>query len=570
MSAILYAAKSTVDKKGSIGTQLEDGRAIAEANGWPILAERHDEDASAYSSNRGGGLAEAMALCEANPGSKLIVQHSDRLARGDGQDAKHLGDYVAWAAKHRVTLVSAQDPWAFADYGNPHIARLMGDIAGMRNNEDSKRKSEAVKDGMARRAARRQPNGGPAGFGYRWEAFIDDGEPCKRRVIDDAQAPIVRRIFGEFVAGRSQNQITRDLNMERVPTATGSGKWYQATVRNILRCPLYVGRFTFHGEIIDTDELKPIVDLETWSKAQAMLAPSTGKRGQLPAGSHLFTKGLLQCSCGAPMCPVTKPTRTGGTYEVYSCLARRTHGVDHCPQEPVKRADVDAATFDYFRRVALDVAATREAIAKGQTVKLAEIDALRAQASRDLAKAEVRLSKVRRDYMDGDLDAADWREFRDELTAEIDAAKAQIAQLDARREALATEADEYATEEELIAELTKIRDLIAGDAKDGASKGADALRAALRRLFVRFDLIPFDEAIALAHGDESDQRVAVGRGYWLMPRVRPEAMASRFVNRPERVALDGLERDADKITYGRVGRVGEDGLSDFEVSGLGR
>ena len=57
--AVLYAAKSTEDKRGSIPTQLEDCREIAEREGWNIADEFQDEAASAYSGNRGPGLAAA-------------------------------------------------------------------------------------------------------------------------------------------------------------------------------------------------------------------------------------------------------------------------------------------------------------------------------------------------------------------------------------------------------------------------------------------------------------------------------------------------------------------------------
>src|SRR5580704_17879507 len=87
--AVLYAAKSTVDKKGSNATQLADGRALAESEGLEVVAEYADEDASAYHGNRGPKLAAALDHAERIGGS-LIVQHSDRLARGDGVQARHL------------------------------------------------------------------------------------------------------------------------------------------------------------------------------------------------------------------------------------------------------------------------------------------------------------------------------------------------------------------------------------------------------------------------------------------------------------------------------------------------
>src|SRR5436190_367547 len=112
--AVLYAAKSTEDKHGSILTQLEDCRALAEREGCEVVADYKDEAASAYSGSRGPRLAAALAKCEAlraegHDDLVLIVQHSDRLARGDGKAAMHLVEYALWALKEDVRIRSVQD-----------------------------------------------------------------------------------------------------------------------------------------------------------------------------------------------------------------------------------------------------------------------------------------------------------------------------------------------------------------------------------------------------------------------------------------------------------------------------
>jgi hypothetical protein len=53
-----------------------------------------------------------------------------------------------------------------------------------------------------------------------------------------AEALIVRRIFAEYVAGRAQNAIARDLEREDVPTLTPTGSWYATTVAGMLKNPL--------------------------------------------------------------------------------------------------------------------------------------------------------------------------------------------------------------------------------------------------------------------------------------------------------------------------------------------
>ena len=45
--AVVYAAKSTEDKRGSIATQLRDCRDLAECEGWEVVGEFRDEGFSA-------------------------------------------------------------------------------------------------------------------------------------------------------------------------------------------------------------------------------------------------------------------------------------------------------------------------------------------------------------------------------------------------------------------------------------------------------------------------------------------------------------------------------------------
>src|SRR4051794_12268571 len=112
--AVLYAAKSTEDKRGSIDTQVADCRAMAEREGWEVAEAYRDEAASAWSGDRGPGLAAAMEHAKREAPSILVVQHSDRLARGDARQARHLVEIVTWAVKADVTIRSVQDD-LFAD-----------------------------------------------------------------------------------------------------------------------------------------------------------------------------------------------------------------------------------------------------------------------------------------------------------------------------------------------------------------------------------------------------------------------------------------------------------------------
>lgn len=60
-------------------------------------------------------------------------------------------------------------------------------------------------------------------------------------VIVPEEADIVRRIFMDFLAGKSTRKIATDLNKDNIPTATGRGKWHDSTIRSMLRNEKYMG-----------------------------------------------------------------------------------------------------------------------------------------------------------------------------------------------------------------------------------------------------------------------------------------------------------------------------------------
>ena len=207
--AILYAAKSTEDVRGSIPGQLEDGRKYAKATGLEVVAEYSEQEVSAFKGNRGSELAAALEHVE-RIGGTLIAQHSDRLARGDGMQARHLVEIALWARKSGVTIHCIQDPSTFESL-------VLAAIMGERNMEDSRRKSAAVAAGIARRRASGRAVGGRS-YGYTSQRDEND-----ERVLmpDPEQAAVVQRIYDEYLGGAPMFTIARGLNVDGVPTLRG-------------------------------------------------------------------------------------------------------------------------------------------------------------------------------------------------------------------------------------------------------------------------------------------------------------------------------------------------------------
>jgi Recombinase/Recombinase zinc beta ribbon domain len=301
-------------------------------------------------------------------------------------------------------------------------------------------------------------------------------------VADKAQARIVRRIYKEFLAGRSMVAIARGLHSDGVATQTGK-VWRQAQVSGILRQPVHAGFLRSEDGGVIEGQQDAIIDQATWRKAQDVLASNSTKRGRPAVGNHLFKGGMLRCKCGDPMVPRTK---RNPRQEYYCCNGHITQGNDYCTQGCVKRSVVDEAVYSYFESAAVSVEATRDELQTALDERLAEIRSLRDHATLEAQKARERMDRVRRDYQDGKLDAEDWAEQRLQLQGEQDAAGAQVERLQEseREEARATELLD--PESETLKRLATLRKAIAGEVQ--AAQDIAAVRAALAHLFSRFVL----------------------------------------------------------------------------------
>jgi site-specific DNA recombinase len=101
---------------------------------------------------------------------------------------------------------------------------------------ERRRARQRTYDALRRRAEASAVTGGRV-FGYRNER---NGDGYVHRVIDEAEAETVRRIFTLYAEGAGLTRIAKTLNAEHVRSPRGDG-WAPTAIREMLRRSLYAG-----------------------------------------------------------------------------------------------------------------------------------------------------------------------------------------------------------------------------------------------------------------------------------------------------------------------------------------
>lgn len=508
---VIFARKSTADPRGSIPRQVADCReAIEHATGRSVVDVFPAEARSAY---RGevpelqDAKRRAAELAAEHGTAELWVQHSDRIARGDGLTADHLAEVYFATRKVNVRLRSVQDDGNLED-----VVRAV--LIGERNNEDSKRKSQATTGGLA--AARMAGHwlGGHVPDGYRKLPKIA-GQPAVLE-IDPQRAPTVGYAFSLGFAGMGTGEAARTLIAAGLQSGT-VGKhgvvtlrpfdphivrklWRSAHHAGLVRAPgdYLKGRL---GEVIDgvTGDWPALVDPADWWRLQAMMDARGAAQKRRPGGHytgktskrHLLARLGVCGLCGESVHSIgDKVRKDGTTARRYHCSsAREAVGTCTAPRiiaEAVERPflnNLAALTIDLHgwvdqRRGELD--ATREAW---------EAQAVRERRALDrLEKVERQAQAAyERHLIDGEDDRADVAaDTLARLKRERLQAQTRLAEVEAAAAATPDQPDPDA----LLDLYRDLQDTLKGRIK-GDSVGE--VNARLREALERIVLTPHDD-----------------------------------------------------------------------------
>ena len=470
----LYTRISTDEENQptSLASQHERLEAFCKVQeDWRVIAH-HEDRASGTKLDR-PGLQAALDLARQGRIDQLLVYRIDRLSR----KVRQLSSIAEELAKLDVTLRSATEPF---DTGSA-AGRMMLQMLGVFAEFEHATIVDRVTSGIERRAREgRWPNG-RIPFGYA-------RDENKQLIPDERTAPVIRRIFKWYVAGKlGAAAIARRLDSEQAP-APARG-WQPNIVLWMLSNKAYVGRVHWREQSFPGLH-EPLIDQETFDRAQALLK-ERGENLAMRAASRadFLLTGLMRCGRCRRAYVGMSARGNGGTYHYYACSGRQKLGPKGCDGERIPREKLEAAVLSQLTGIYRDGGLIRDAIEQVAASSDADRSGLieqRASLAKEVARAERAIERYQEAFEVGDLNPSDFNERLTTLSARLDALHDRDQVLAADLSAEAPTAPDKAT---LSAVADRLDEVIA----DGEPEQAKALLAILiaeLRVNSRSEILP--------------------------------------------------------------------------------
>jgi DNA invertase Pin-like site-specific DNA recombinase len=218
MRAAIYARYSTeLQRDASIEDQVRLCKAKIVTEGW-TLAATYTDHAQSGANHLRPGYQQLLADARSGAFDVVVAEALDRLSR-DQEHVAALFKQLSFAGIKMVTLTEGE------------ISALHVGLKGTMNALFLTDLRQKVRRGLEGRV-RQGRSGGGLCFGYDVAHELDArGERvCGGRIVNQAEAAVVRRIFEAFESGKSPRAIAHALNAEHVP-GPGGKPWTDTTIR---------------------------------------------------------------------------------------------------------------------------------------------------------------------------------------------------------------------------------------------------------------------------------------------------------------------------------------------------
>ena len=397
-----------------------------------------------------------IADIEAKKVNMVITKDLSRL----GRDYILTGHYMErYFPEHRVRYISLLDG---IDTGVDSTANDITPFRAIMNDMYAKDISKKIKSVKRDKQRKGQFIGGKPVYGYKMH-------PTEKNkiVIDEAVAPIVRRIFAMALSGMSCRNIATLLNQEGVPTPATyanlpvvrpgpyTGLWSSERISDMLQNETYIGnmvqgrsvKISYKSKkclkqnpanwVVVEGTHEPLVDLETFQKVRMLVNSRKHTRSRT---YDFLLKGLIFChECGYPLAVLNRKNARGEDVLYFVCRTyQRFTKAGVCTCHSIKEKTVTDAVIAKVREVCqaylnpdelLPVAQEAVENAGKQSSLESELQALQSK----IDSLTVNLDRMYADRLSGLLSEADFQRIFGRIKLEREQLEEKRQELELRQ-----------------------------------------------------------------------------------------------------------------------------------------
>jgi DNA invertase Pin-like site-specific DNA recombinase len=303
------------------------------AEGWVLVRDRYDDGGFSGGTLERPALQRLLRDIQADLVDVIVVYKIDRLSRSLMDFAK----LVEVMDAHGVTFVSVTQSFNTTT----SMGRLTLNILLSFAQFEREVIGERIRDKFAASRARGMWMGGRVPLGYDVVA--------RKLVINDAEAPRVRRVFEIFAETGSGIETAKLLQAEGATSKAGR-PLDKGDVYKLLNNRTYVGEAAHKGQIYP-GEHQGIVPRQLWDRAHAVLQISPRSRAaQYRQHAPALLKGLLYGTDGRALSP-THTRKKGRLYRYYVAQRVMKGGAagDTSIVRRISAAQIEAAVMSQVR-----------------------------------------------------------------------------------------------------------------------------------------------------------------------------------------------------------------------------
>ena len=242
----------------------------------------------------------------------------------------------------------------------------------------------------------------------------------KQLIPDERTAPVIRRVFTWYAAGRmGAAAIASRLDAEHAPAPPRG--WQPAVVLWILANEAYVGRVHWREQTFPGLH-EPLIDQATFDRAQALLKERGGDWTHRAARAEFLLSGLLRCGRCRRAYVGMSAKGNGGTYHYYACSGRQKLGRKGCDGERLSKDKLETAILDQLTSLYRHGGLIRDAIQQAAASDETDRDALteqRASLAKEISRTERAIDRYQDAFEAGNLNPARFTERLSSLDARL-------------------------------------------------------------------------------------------------------------------------------------------------------